>query len=139
VEELFDRLREFSRKNPELAGRLFKAVQGGYKRGRRKVYDSMRVRGSYSLPPRFRPYFICKEYAFSKGWISKPSNSEFAAFCIRTVIQNLLRRRREEEEEIARKGRGERRGVSVPNSLFGPESDFGPKFRSQIHAAFSGP
>jgi len=133
VEELFDRLREFSRKNPELAGRLFKAVQGGYKRGRRKVYDSMRVRGSYSLPPRFRPYFICKEYAFSKGWISKPSNSEFAAFCIRTVIQNLLRRRREEEEEIARKG-GEESGeefrsrtrFSVPNQIsvlnFGPKS-----------------
>ena len=129
MEELFDRLREFSRKNPELAGRLFKAVQGGYKRGRRKVYDSMRVRGSYSLPPRFRPYFICKEYAFSKGWISKPSNSEFAAFCIRTVIQNLLRRRREEEEEIARKGREEsgeefrsRTRFSVPNQIhaFGP-------------------
>jgi len=104
VEELFDRLKEVSRKNPELAGRLFKAVQGGYKRGRRKVYDSLRVRGSYSLPPSLRPYFeIAKEYSYSRGWISKPSNSEFVAFCIRTVIQNLLRMMREEDAEIARK------------------------------------
>ena len=106
VEEIFERVREVARERPDLASRLYKAVQGGYRRGRRKAYDSMRVKGSYSLPPRFRPYFeICKEYAFSRGWISKPSNSEFAAFCIRTVIQNLLRRMREEDEEIARKAR----------------------------------
>jgi len=106
VEEIFERVREVARERPDLASRLYKAVQGGYKRGRRKAYDALRVKGSYSLPPRFRPYFeICKEYAFSRGWISKPSNSEFAAFCIRTVIQNLLRRMREEDEEIARKAR----------------------------------
>jgi len=104
VEEIFERVREVARERPDLASRLYKAVQGGYRRGRRKAYDSMRVKGSYSLPPRFRPYFeICKEYAFSRGWISKPSNSEFAAFCIRTVIQNLLRKMREEDAEIARK------------------------------------
>ena len=104
VEEIFERVREIARERPDLASRLYKAVQGGYKRGRKRAYDSMRVRGSYSLPPRFRPYFeICKEYAYSKGWISKPSNSEFAAFCIRTVIQNLLRMMRQEDEEIARK------------------------------------
>ena len=105
VEEIFERVREVAaRGRPDLASRLYKAVQGGYRRGRRKAYDSMRVKGSYSLPPRFRPYFeICKEYAFSRGWISKPSNSEFAAFCIRTVIQNLLRKMREEDAEIARK------------------------------------
>jgi len=104
VEEIFERVREVARERPDLASRLYKAVQGGYRRGRRKAYDSMRVKGSYSLPPRFRPYFeICKEYAFSRGWISKPSNSEFAAFCIRTVIQNLLRMMRQEDKEIARK------------------------------------
>ena len=108
VEELFDRLKEVSRSNPELAGRLFSAVQGGYKRGRRKAYDALRVKGSYSLPPKYKLAFeACVQYAYSKGWISKPSPSKFASFAIRTVIQNLLRRMREEDEEIARKAREE--------------------------------
>lgn len=104
VEEIFERVREVARENPLIAERVFKAVQSGYKRGRRRAYDSMRVRGTYSLPPKWKVAFeACVQYAYSRGWISAPSPSNFAAFCIRTVIQNLLRKIREEDAEIARK------------------------------------
>jgi len=105
VEEIFERVREVAaRGRPDLASRLYKAVQGGYKRGRKKTYDSMRVRGTYSLPPKYKLAFeACVQYAYSKGWISKPSPSKFASFAIRVVIENLLRKMREEDKEIARK------------------------------------
>jgi len=108
VEEIFERVREVARERPDLASRLYKAVRGGYKRGRRKAYDALRVKGSYSLPPKYKLAFeACVQYAYSKGWISKPSPSKFASFAIRKVIQNLLRMMRQEDEEIARKAREE--------------------------------
>jgi len=103
VEELFDRLKEVSRSNPELAGRLFSAVQGGYKRGRKRAYDSMRVRVNVSLPPSWRLRFLAaKEYCRSKGWVKSDRDSEFASFALRVFIDNIIKRLREEDEELAR-------------------------------------
>ena len=103
IEEIFERVKEVADKNPEVASRLYEAVQRGYKRGRKKAYESMRLRVSVSLPPRLRPYFeACVNYAYSKGWISRPTNAQFARWAIEVVIENILKKAREEDEQIAR-------------------------------------
>jgi len=45
---------------------------------------------------------IAKEFAYSKGWISRPTNAQFARWAIEVVIQNLLKKEREEDKQLAR-------------------------------------
>ena len=103
VEEIFERVRELARENPLIAERLYKAVRSGYKRGRKRAYDSMRVRVNVLLPPSWRLRFLAaKEYCRSKGWVKSDRDSEFASFALRVFIDNIIKRLREEDEELAR-------------------------------------
>lgn len=102
VEEIFERVREVARERPDLARRLYKAVQGGYKRGRKRAYDSMRVRVNVSLPPSWRLRFLAaKEYCRSKGWVKSDRDSEFVAFALKVFIDNIIKRLKAEDEALA--------------------------------------
>ncbi len=63
------------RENPDLASRLYEAVRSGYRKGRRRAYDRMRLRGSYSLSPKWKPAFeACVQYCYSRGSRFLPLN-----------------------------------------------------------------
>lgn len=103
---LMDRVRKVAGEDPILTEKVLKAVLRGVRKSKRAIYERGRVHGVYSLPPRFRPYFeACVNYAYSKGWISKPSNSQFANFCIRVTVENIIKRLRQEDAELARMAR----------------------------------
>lgn len=79
IEEIFERVKEVADKNPEVASRLYEAVQRGYKRGRKKAYESMRLRVSVSLPPRLRPLRLQKNSLTAKVGFHDPQTLNLLA------------------------------------------------------------
>jgi len=104
LEDVVTRLKRLGESDPELAMKAMKAVLGGVKKKYVEVYKHVRVQAMVTLPPSWRiPFIACREYAYAKGWIDKNSNARFAVFCVKTVIQNLLRRMKAEDEALARR------------------------------------
>ena len=106
IDGLVEKAREVVGDDPTLTHRVLEAVLSGARKRKKAIYERKRVHGVYSLPPRFRPYFeIAKEYAYSKNWIRKNTDSQFVNFCIRVTVENIIKRLRQEDAEFARMAR----------------------------------
>ena len=102
IDGLVEKAREVVGDDPTLTHKVLEAVLSGARRRKKAIYESKRVHGVYSLPPRFRPYFeIARDYAYSKGWIRKNTDAQFANFCIRVAVENILKWMKSEEATLA--------------------------------------
>jgi len=103
VDKLTEEVGEIAKSNPLLGEKAYKAVFSRFRKGMRRVYDAQAIRVPCILPPSWRLYFeASREYAFAQNWIKTNTNTQFVAFCVKTVIKNIIRRLRAEDAELVR-------------------------------------
>ena len=104
AEELAERLKEVADTDPEGSLKLFKAYMSGVRKGYKKLYAQKRKLIRIHLTPRWAAAFeAAKQYSYSQGWIDAPKDTVFARFCVKTVINNIIKRLKAEDAMLVRR------------------------------------
>ena len=104
VDSLTSEVKRIGERDPLLGEKAYKAVLSRFRRGMRKVYDAQVIRVPCVLPPSWRLYFeAAREYAYAQNWIKKNADTQFVAFCVKTVIKNIIKRLKAEDAMLVRR------------------------------------